>query len=406
MKNFNIILVFTVFFILIKTVFSSEESIDGYVSVENPIEILKMIAAQSKANYEKIQTWQGEYEIEEIQYIDSIMGKEVANAYKIPVSTFYKSTNGYFSFKIDMKSNSLSINFKTNDYLILDPAKTPIKNIKIPGTEQISIITPEHYLHFLPNVLYGSFTEYESFDPSMLTRASFREPVVSSQKKNLAEIPDPRSFFVFGGRTIWEATTLWVDILSENHGINNVFVGKQIDNVSNIFMIQRTINNKEKKRLTKYRFIIDANAACNVVKYSIITESLGAPPPTLIEDISWYFKEENGIFLPFSGVQRFGLTNSKDFRFERKLNYRTIEVNSLIDKKMFSFTQLGMKNGDRYVDTILKKISTFEDGKLLSKDTNKRIILKWNFIRIIFFITGIVLIIIGLLGKIKKNKKI
>jgi hypothetical protein len=405
MKNFNIILVFTVFFVLVSIVLSSEESIDGYVPVENSIEILKMIAAQSKANYENIQTWQGEYEIEEIQYMDGTIGEEIAKAYKIPTSAFYKNTNGFFSFKIDIKSNSLFIHFKTNDYLILDTVKTPIKNIKIPGTEQRSIITAEHYLRFLPNVLYGSFTEYEPFDPSILTKASFREPVAYSQKKNLAEIPDPRSFFVFGGRTIGDATTLWIDILSKNHDINGVFVGsKQINNVSNTFMIQRTINNKEKKRLTEYRFIIDANVACNVVKYSVITKSLGALP-TLIEDISWSFKEEHGTFLPCSGVQKFGLTNGKDFRFERKLNNSTVEVNSSIDKKMFSFTQLGMENGDRYVDTISKKILTFEDGKLLSKDTNKKTVPIWNFIRIIFVVVGIILIIAGLLGKIKKTKK-
>ncbi|MDR1477983.1 MAG: hypothetical protein LBJ00_03485 [Planctomycetaceae bacterium] len=406
------------FFCLILVGTACGQSQEGeFTPVENPLEVFRLIGNQSQSNYEKIKTWQGEYEIEEINY-PTVLAKDVAQDIEAMLPTnFLIVQKGKFKFFIDMRRDSLLVDYRNISVSITDISGVPIvineRSKKLLDSKylnhRVSIVSPKEILTFEKNELLASFPQLGDRE-DRVGRVAYRYGYAEDRVVTMATtLVDPRTFFIFGGQCVWDFCQ------RVTSGKRPLYV-KTETNESRIYLNQSA--NERSKRYQVYtdyigknnsvfEHVVEANASFNVTLYSNGLGDVKKGYTPRMRQRNEY-KKFDDIFLPSTIDYSLGETKYPNiFRVTRKLKLLNAVVNQPIPKELFTIESLGLEDGDRLRDEIKDQLFEVVDKKIVPvnsvKKTGSNRQRAITLARVMFIVVGIILIVIGTILKVRRK---
>jgi hypothetical protein len=317
---------------------------------------LAMLADATRANYEKIKTLQGKVSFESMiiyrgAYAADLLKRHAGITVKEP-NELAQRADGTTEFKVDLGKN-LFLKYmnrpKPMEHIDLD------KGIAYPSLEgpyeMTKIIEDKYEIESSP------YTREK--DGTILSRKA--EKRLRQQPGIITDDSDPRIGFNIG-RPVWELLSKLSDGLrSYNKGdINsfyNVVLEKEQTAKGVIYHMQLT-NPGASQPFEK--FTLDGEKGFNPT-YIEVKNDKGIT----ISEITTNFNEIGGIFLP---SERHVLQYDGDdghLRRQAKSTFSNMQVNIALPENTFSLNNLGLKNGDKFIDEIANKEFEYKDGKLV-----------------------------------------
>jgi hypothetical protein len=329
-------------------------------------DVLEMIAAVTKDNYEKIKNWHGKISSESVYFYD---GKGAADLVKQSTGITIKEPNSLVmigksttEFKIDLEKNILFKSMNRSapvEYVNLDTETTYTSLDK--SSETSKIVANEYEIESSPYIRRKDGTV-----KSWLAEKKIRYP-----EQDLDE-SDPRFCFSIG-KMPWVLLPMMSEgVRRYNKDPNGTYANGPNSAFRNIIL--------EKAQTEKgaiYQVLINSSFE---MKYTF--EEKNGFNPTHIEakndkgikisegDTEWIKIED--IFMP--AERRITQYDGKDGRFRRqaKSTYSDMQVNMLLSENTFSIKNLSLKNGDKFIDKIEGKEYKYEDANLVFvADINK-----------------------------------
>lgn len=330
-------------------------------------EVLTMISEQVRSNYERIKTWQGQTDFT----MDTIYeGAEAERKFKTHTDGKGKTPNtviwhieGRSQFAVDLEKDFLYkkvvrenppryIDFKTGRDL----------GTKSTSSQKISIVTPEYYIN------RGPFTTREGFITSRKAVKKARGKGLTCTKLS-APVSDPRERFV-GIQPIWEILPRLLQYINE-HGELNV-------DGYRLKVEERTIRNLAEYRIQiptrvsqpgHYRFItmvFSSAKGFNIVSYEVTD-----PNGKIFQRLTWEYELVSGVYLPSRTTEQIFERKNGELSYEAEYAFKNSQINRLIPAETFTYKNLGLKDGDKFIDKILGKEYTYQDGELIPAGRDK-----------------------------------
>lgn len=341
------------------------------------LDVLEILMPTHKANVEKIETWQGELRIQEVNHY---YGEKAVKWYKGRLNAhpdtrdelltldessiphhFRRKVNMTVPFAIDMIGDKLYSNSKIIEakYLEADTDnELPIKSYVV---ESRSIVTPVNFLDFWPEVKFGASRTLVT-DGVSAGRAAFIRPVEKAKNQQWSGVRDPRRY-LGDDSPVWEEYVPLLSLLRNGHQIP--MVGEhprcKMESV------------KEKGHL-KYVITWSSGFGDNIYIHKEISlngDEGFCPTSVRVFDTTgklhysktWTYEVIDGVFLP--KTLRRETMGSEGISFISVVTFEESVINKPIPDDVFTYRNLGLKNGDRVIDEIRELEFTFKDGELV-----------------------------------------
>jgi hypothetical protein len=324
---------------------------------------LAMLAAVTRANYEKIKTWQGRISFEDMiiyrgSYAADLLKQHAGiKSIKEP-NELADKVEGMFEFKIDMEKNLLfrSMNRpKPTEYIDIDKGST---YMSLEGSlERAKIIAGEYEIESCP--------DRRKKDGTILHRIARKRP--RRQSQIITDDFDPRSCFNTG-KPAWEFLSEFAEGVRRYNKDPNGAVG----NMPNSFFSSVVLEKAQTAKGITYRVKLTIPGA---VEEKFTFDGEKGFNPTYVEvkndkgikisEITRDFIKIQDIFLP--AKQRVVQYDGTDGRLRRKAEstFSDMQVNKVLPESTFSHKNLSLKNGDKFVDEIENKEYTYQDANLV-----------------------------------------
>lgn len=356
-------------FVLFITLYcASNGSCDQWEPVpeEKHLDILETIALQTKANHEKIRTWRGKLDIVQKidhygdqckKYIDPAVESNHIREISTPKVVFAK----------DLINDKLYCNREPKvEFIAVDLNQSVPKAPNLGFSRAISIVTPEEFLIYTPDVNFAGSPSIPMSYKGACKRA-FRNPPEQSKDRLKGDIYDPSNFFTFGGEKTWETISLVIKEVSE---LGNVKIaGKP----HLIIFENKQANSKQYKIVTVWKTGEDIEEYYGLIE--LVVDSADGfnvkRVKSSIQPGDWrqYTKEMtyekiDGIFVPKTCHEITIMADRKP-SVELKIVFEESIINEPISEKTFTYENLGLENGVRFVDNIKRIEYQYKDGELL-----------------------------------------
>lgn len=352
---------------------TSAEGLRGDIASEfQPVDsnqipnVLTMISNRIRSNYERIKTWQGETNFT----IDTIYeGSAAERKFKTHTDSTGKTPNtviqhieGRRQFAVDLERDFLYTKLiRENPPYYMDFETGRDLGTKVTGLQGISIVTPKYYINCRPHTMRdGAITS--------------RKAVKKVRQKGLTcsnlspPVSDPRECFTVG-QPIWETFPRLLQYM-ELHGEVSV------DGYT-LKVEERTDGN-----LTKYRIQIPGKVSVedylfvtmvfsSLKGFNIVSYEETNPEGELLHKKTLDYDLVNGVYVPSKTTEQIFERKNGDLSYEATYTYNNLKVNQPIPAETFTYKNLGLKNGDKFVDKILNKEYTYQDGELISVSEEK-----------------------------------
>ena len=79
----------------------------------------------------------------------------------------------------------------------------------------------------------------------------------------------------------------------------------------------------------------------------------------------------NGVYVPSRTTEQNFERKNGELSYEAKYTFKNAKTNHPISQETFTYKNLGLKNGDKFIDKILDKEYTYQDGDLISASEEK-----------------------------------
>ena len=224
----------------------------------------------------------------------------------------------------------------------------------------MSIVTPEHYLNFMPTVNHTSLSDYPKVALERgVGRMAFREPSRNGKTGPWGTVFDPRFLFGFemppvhvwlGGFYSF-ATNATPEQKRELD--NSLDVKEERPGDDSVYTI--VFRRSQEKEIT-----FDGNVGFNLVKLRVKEQG-----GRLRWEQSWEYQKIDDIYIP-AKVQFLEYGDDGNIVVDRNVVLRECSVNKPIAPNVFSYDQFGLKNGERVLDKIDGGLFVYQDGKLVN----------------------------------------
>jgi len=320
-------------------------------------EILNLLSTTIKSNYETITTWKGEADFLSEKIIDgdetgNIFRKETDGKDDIPQSILRRKTAN-IQFIIDVPNDSIYEHiFREEPIRYFNNESGNDLGTKSRWHEAVSIVTPQEYIHCVPRQLKGNtITSYRAIKQTS-------EQTMTIAKKGIF---DPR-LLIYTGHPIWNH----LDSLQRRFQDGELKVG----NYSPLFEESRIGDNIVYRLLSPARtggdnyifmnMYFSSEAGYNMTKLQFL-----GPDHKVYANMDCEYYILNGIYIPKRiETQEFNLDNGT-VRYKEQYILINQQLNQSLDKNTFTYKNLGLKNGDQFIDEILQKEYTYQDGNLI-----------------------------------------
>ena len=330
-------------------------------------QILNMIVNRVHDNYNKIRTWQGKKNVI-MDYIDEEDAAE---------KTFKKYTEGKGTvpnklrrrvictteFALDLKKDFLHVGTYWNKYaryvdtesgkdLGAKSAHDPFKK---------SIITPEYYIYCSPNTRR---------DGTIINHKVVKESPEECQTCNNASVFDPRGLFGLP-QPIWITFPQIIQVISKHGEYNVDGYTLEIEECKDGSAIKYRIkkpgkvnpNPEDNSDLKNYLFL--TRTFSSVKGFNIISyEATFADGRPLLKR-TWDYELIDGIYLPSKTTEQNYKPDTGHIRYSKESTFKNQKINKPIAAETFTYRNLGLKDGDEFIDKIAGKKFKYQDGELI-----------------------------------------
>jgi hypothetical protein len=341
------------------------------------IEFLDRAAELMKDNYEKINTWQGEFSIEEDNYYYGEQCRSFnidANDPAAHSDAICRSISELQEFATDIKNNKLycSKSMPKYKFKALDLDRDIVLNQLYSPT--VSIVTPDEYLSFMPNFNYGYGGK--RVNGKWAGRMALRRTLEKAKNEQWSDVRDPRKYFSEGNRMIWED----LEAL-RNHIANpspNIPEGKapQISIMTEdtkIYIKTRFYRSEDCKDCNPNLAFVNINMILDSsVEYNLIHREALDKNNEILKTLDITYESIDGVFVP--KTVHYVTFRSSDLKksFDSKITFTKSMLNLPITAEKFTYKNLGLKDGDVFKDEIKKKEYKFQNANLVFvADINK-----------------------------------
>lgn len=346
---------------------TAQDEVFQAVETERIPSILRSISKQTKENFEKIHTWQGELDCSRYYVLKGDIAKEtfetMTDANGPCPNEVAESTENRIIFKCDLDKGLLYIK-RTREApsRYIDPATNKDLGTKSLPSSSSEIITNEYQYSAQPNAYRNDEVAqrkavktkkeeplYKWRQPEYLPRYIFDiDSQVWDRYPNYAKISEEKGKFEYSGLTMKaEQRTLSGDL---QYRIHEPF-------------IMNTLNIKG--------WLI--NTFSEKAGYNIIdSERITADGKSMLRKSTEYQKV-NGVYVPIRDTKD-TYDHNRDFSLQihEEGVLKNIFINDAIPEEIFTYKNLGLKNGDKFIDEIADKEYRFEDANLVFvADVNK-----------------------------------
>jgi len=360
-KNLCIIIV-----ILLMLVVTANAQINSYIPAnkdEIP-SVLAMLLAEGRSNYERIRTWQGEADFTvDIIYrsaaAERVFHEKTEGKGEIPQSV-RKRKVGNIQFVADFVKGHVYENLHRPN-----PVQyTEVETGRDLGTKSplpwhtVSVITPEHLTQSAPSVYDG---------PSIKSRRAIREAPKRDTANILSGVFDPRECFGAGG-VVWKTLPRLIQRFEEEGkfsvGEYDLEVKERVQGANIDYCIKIPLKSSE-----TYVFatmVFSGKKGFNIISYEITTQD-----EKLFQKLSWEYELVDGVYLPSkTGKKNFDY-KAGHLRYQEEFVLRNHKLNKTIPEETFTHKNLGLKDGDIFIDEIMNKEYRYEAATKKLKTIDK-----------------------------------
>lgn len=332
-----------------------------------PAEVLgiyQMLAARTRSNYERIQTWQAEYAFRSLRMVPQVealgIGTNLAGA------PLQQEIRYQLDVRIDQSAGAI-YRATTHTALAWINADT-LGPVVVPGTavpNERVIVTKTHCLNMRPDETYASFQAVPNHPAAKNTRAAFRDSLKSAQARTYVSMPDPRQCFGRSDhRRLWEELEIDIAVLQGKQG------QKKTLRLQNRLCLYRALA----KGGTWYRedLLMDGPGDELNLARTFWSPEAGFHPVSfslwqngsrtrLLFMRKWSFKQIDGIYVPESMTE----TYFQGDKISRQRQFQLAEcvLNRPIDPSQFSHAGLGLGDAELIMDRIEGVCYIIRDGR-------------------------------------------
>jgi len=344
----------------------------------DPNEIPEQLATMSsvvKANYDKIKSWEGKILYECMIFyrgksaadiLKNVSGAEEANE----PNELARKSEGTHEFKFDVKNNRMFIYYTSTRPVEYIDLSTQLTYTDL-SSDQWAIKTNDYQMICYPDrlkkdgtILHKKAIKYSaepqpfwSSNPPITKPGAPYQPVVWGS--------DPRGFFQVG-------TPVWV-LLSQLSETLRLYRQGDIDSVFNVMLEKSTEGKMYRVKIANpcenqwYTiFVLDGTKGFNPInienKY---------PNGVTLSEISTEFFEIQSVFLPKTSrlVRYEGDSSLKEIS---TVTLSDMQINMSLPENTFTINNLGLQDGDNFVDKTANKEYTYQGGELVEIETTKK----------------------------------
>ena len=360
-------MVITIIFCLIYPAIGNDAIKFQRIAPDKVPDELAKLADVTKANYEKIKTWQGKVASESSYFY--YRGEKTADLLRrhagiksiAEPNELTMTGKSAMEFNIDMKNNLLfRYQNRSKPIEYIDTEKGVTYTSLEESSESTRIIAGEYEIKSYPYTMKK--------DGTILSRRVRKQP--RRQSQIITDDSDPRYCYSIG-KPVWVLLSEFSEGIRRYNKDPNGAVGTLPNSAFGGVVLEKAKTAKGVTYLMKFtipgaslpdeeKFIFDGEKGFNPVYVEVKTDK-----GIKISEITRDFIEVQGIFLP--AKQQVLQYDRSDGRLRRmaESTFSDMKVNMELPDKIFSYKNLGLKNGDEFIDEIEKKEYTYQDANLV-----------------------------------------
>ncbi|OHB55872.1 MAG: hypothetical protein A2173_04730 [Planctomycetes bacterium RBG_13_44_8b] len=338
--------------------------------------ILELIANAIRENYEQIKTWYGEID-KKITWVHtgSLAEELFRNATDakgaVPKALLQKAEDK-ITFAVDANKNLVYVDTlrdKPSNYFNYNTGD----NVGNSGPSPIcsTIIARSDF------ILKAHSNSFEKGTGRLLHKRAIKEPLKSEPRTGwykLADISDPRRAFFPGAGFTWDTLDNLIKRINKYGKIEfdgykfTIEEHKKGDNIE-YKIIEPAVVNMEQSRPEHYAIItmiFSSRDGFNMIYWDVATGS-----SMVFQEHTWEYELVDGIYLPKRRIIKIYDSNGT-VTDEYDSTYNNNKVNQEVSPETFTYNNLGLKNGDKFIDKIEGKEYKYQDANLVFiADVNK-----------------------------------
>jgi len=346
-------------------------------------ETLIMIEDRVKENYGKISTWQGKAKIVTDDVYEGERGKRFFEVIlgERPLPDKIKQHQEFTrEFVLDVNKGLLYENYYPEGLNQIVDAETG-RNLQFKEIVQISgsgkfILAPAYHLDCM---------DIKNRDGVIVRRDVIKQARLPGELTCQSQLPpvfDPRETMRIFGDITGESFDPLGGAFAKYLAFFNKETGHSIDGYPTITVEECNVGDVKKYRVVLLSLAKDStgatvhiflNLVCsskagfNVVSYTT-TNNNGS----VFENKTWDYGLFNGVYLPVQTNKLLFDNNTGNLNEQSTVTFIDQKANIPISDEVFTYKNLGLKNGDRFIDKILDKEYTYQDERLVEVEKKSK----------------------------------
>ena len=330
-------------------------------------EILTIISEKVRSNYERINTWQGKTDVT----INVIYGGAAAEriftthtdgAGEIPKAVI-KHTESIIQFAVDAEKDFLYVKYdpqKPQQYMDLETGRD--LGAKGIANRRRAIVTPEYELHCMGDTMR---------DGIVMSRKAVKQSrqTGSTCASTLHPVFDPRSHLI-NGHPIWETFSRIIQYINEHneYAIDGYTIKIEERNNGGFTEYRVQIPRKlspEQGKLSPENYLFITRTFSSAKGFTVILEEVTHPDGRFLQRWTWDYDLVDDVYVPTKTSQQNFMGGDGKLSYDRKSAFKNLQINHPIPPETFTYKNLGLEDGDKFVDKILGKEFTYQDQTLI-----------------------------------------
>lgn len=329
-------------------------------------EIINMISARSRDNYERIKTWEGQVSVTKnyIYYGDKaekVFKEDTERKGEIP-KVIEEHRETIIEFSLDAKKEALYANYYSN-------ASTPLKYTDLENGRDLEakgvlrprrgVITSEYQIDCMG---------YMRRDNVVIRRRAVKQARPKNCTKcdsSMHPVYDPRTSLKASKDQIWELFSDLLEIIEKDGKYSvdeyelKVEERKSGDITEYRIIMPSRVGSPESYKYTFSQMVFSSDNGFNISSYKYTLGNI------MVRNHTWDYELVDGIYIPIKTIQKDFNWSDGTLRYESIVKFKNKKINKPIPEETFSYKNLGLEDGDMFVDEIVDKEYKYEDANLV-----------------------------------------
>jgi hypothetical protein len=328
--------------------------------------ILTMISDETRSNFDKIKIWQGKvdatigiiYEGSEAEHVfknktDGV-GQVPKKVKRLSESTVEFAMNSEKGLFFDKKYYRSPLRY-------IDPNSERVLVTKSAVGSTTTIATPEYRIINVPFIKRKNV---------IITRKAVKEKRALKESCTTcrSDIFDPRIESIDG--RAFHGSFLFLINYIEKHGEfridgQSLRIEKHVAGSTTKYRIEIPSPQKNPGEFIFTTMIFNSDKGFNIT----LSETRSADGK-LYNKVIWEYEAINGIYLPTRTMSQTFKGENANLDNERECIYTNLKLNQALPEETFTYKNLGLQNGDKFIDKTLGKDYTYQDGELIPANSS------------------------------------